>query len=183
MSLSSSLERTPPSWVWCEPSLTDRRRPISRPVVIGFDGSPSAAHTVRTAAALLGSVPGLIVVVWEAGLGSELLETPRLTPAPIDIRTALEVDRSIYEGAQQLAETGAAIARQAGMDATGLAVADDVTVAETLVRLTNEHHARAVVVGTHGRRRLHQAIGRTARAVVEQATCPTVVIRHTEPDS
>ena len=59
------------------------------------------------------------------------------------------------------------------MDATGLAVADDVTVAETLVRLTKEHHARAVVVGTHGRRRLlHHTIGSTARAVVEQATCP-----------
>jgi nucleotide-binding universal stress UspA family protein len=126
----------------------------------------------------------LIVVIWEAGLGFELLETPSLTPAPIDIRTALEVDRSIYEGARQLAETGAAIARQAGMDATGLAVADDVTVAETLVRLTKEHHARAVVVGTHGRRRLlHQTIGSTTRAVVEQATCPAVVIRHSEADS
>ena len=124
------------------------------------------------------------MVIWEAGLGAELLEIPSLTPAPIDIRTALEIDRSIYEGAQQLAETGAAIARQAGMDATGLAVADDVTVAETLVRLTNEHHARAVVVGTHGRRRLlHQTIGSTARAVVEHATCPAVVIRLPEAAS
>ena len=52
-----------------------------------------------------------------------------------------------------------------------------------LVRLAKEHHARAVIVGTHGRRRLlHQTIGSTACAVVEQATCPAMVIRHAEAD-
>ena len=36
----------------------------------------------------------------------------------------------MYEAAKQLAQRGAALATQAGLDAEGLAVADDLTVAE-----------------------------------------------------
>jgi hypothetical protein len=105
-------------------------------VVIGFDGSPSATHTVRTAGSLLAPTPTLIVVVWEAGLGFELLENPpSFTLAPLDIRAALDIDRSLYDIAQRLAETGAEIARGAGLDASALVVADEVTVADTLLRL------------------------------------------------
>jgi nucleotide-binding universal stress UspA family protein len=153
-------------------------------VVIGFDGSSSATYTVRTAGSLLAPAPALVVVVWEAGLGFELLENPpSITLAPIDIRAALDIDRSLYDTAQRLAETGAEVACQVGLDAAGLAVADEGTVADTLLRLTRERHARAVVVGTHGRRRLlHQTIGSTARAVVESALCPAVLIRHRDAD-
>lgn len=116
--------------------MPDRWPRASGPVVIGFDGSPSATHTVRTAGSLLAPTPTLIVVVWEAGLGFELLENPpSFTLAPLDIRAALDIDRSLYDIAQRLAETGAEIARGAGLDASALVVADEVTVADTLLRL------------------------------------------------
>lgn len=156
----------------------------SGPVIIGFDGSSSATGTVRTAASLLAPAPAVVVVVWEAGLGFDLLETPAsVIPAPIDVRVALEIDRSVYDTAQRLAETGAEIARQAGLDATGLVVADDGTVADTLLRLSQERQARAIVVGTHGRRGLlHHGLGATARAVAQSALCPAVLIRHPEAE-
>lgn len=153
-------------------------------MVIGFDGSSSATHTVRTAVSLFAPAPVLVVAVWEAGLGFELLESPvSIALAPIDVTAALDIDRSVFETAQRLAETGAEVARKAGVKATGLAVADEGTVADTLVRLVRERHARALVVGTHGRRGLrHRAIGSTARSLVESAPCPTLVIRYQDAD-
>lgn len=44
----------------------------------------------------------------------------------IDIRSAREIDQSVYEGARRTADMGAELAREAGFDAEGLAVADEV---------------------------------------------------------
>ena len=87
------------------------------PIVIAYDGSPAAEHALRAAAELLGPRPALVVVVWEAGAGYEMTEIPAgtdLMPAPIDIRSAVEIDEALQERAQQLAQHGAELARQAG---------------------------------------------------------------------
>jgi hypothetical protein len=49
------------------------------PIVIGYDGSAASEHALREAGGLL---------------------------APIDVWTAAEVDRRMYEGAQRTAEHG-----------------------------------------------------------------------------
>ncbi len=85
-----------------------------------------------------------------------MAEIPTIPPAPIDIRTAIELDRAMYERAQQLAGQGAALARESGLKTKGLAVADDVTVADTLVRLAREREAEAVVVGANGHSALRE---------------------------
>ena len=61
----------------------------------------------------------------------------------MDVRTAFEAETAAYQTAQRLAKQGAALARQAGLEADGLAVADDVTVADTLVRLARELDGQA----------------------------------------
>src|SRR3954447_3805356 len=120
----------------------------SGPIVIGYDGSHEAEHALREAGALLAGRPALVVVVWKQGLGFELLELPTATiglpPARIDIRTALEIDRELAESAQRLAQHGAALAGEAGLEAEGMAVADDVDVpvSETLVQVARERDAQ-----------------------------------------
>ncbi|MCW2631117.1 MAG: hypothetical protein JWR88_79 [Pseudonocardia sp.] len=155
----------------------------SGPVIIGFDGSPAAERAVREAGALLAPArPALVVVVWEAGRAYDVMDIPSLAletpPVPLDIRTATEVDLAMYETAQRLAQHGANLAREAGLEAEGLAVADDVTVADTLVRLAEENSSPAVVVGSHGHSDLRDLVlGGTARSVVQHAPCPVVVVR------
>jgi nucleotide-binding universal stress UspA family protein len=154
----------------------------SGPIVIGYDGSPASVHALREAAALLAPRPALVVVVWEAGAAFEAMEVPASTagiaPVAIDIRTAVELDQTLYERAQQLAEQGAALAREAGFEAEGLTVADDVTVADTLVRLARERDAQAVVVGAHGHGRLSEVLlGSTSQDVIRHAPCPALVVR------
>jgi len=149
----------------------------SRPVIVGYDGSPPSEAALAEAAPVLAIRRALVVVVWEAGAGFELLSTPPgLVPAPIDVRVALEIDEKLYESARRLAEHGAELARAAGLEAEALAVADDVTPAATLVRLARERDAPAVVVGTRGHRGLtHALLGSTAEEVIRQAPCPVIV--------
>jgi len=152
------------------------------PIIIGFDGSPASERAVREAGALLAPRRALVVVVWETGRAFEVAELPvgalGLPPASLDVRVASEVDQAMYEAAERTAQQGAALARDAGFDAEGLAVADRITVADTLLRLASEHSAQAVVVGTHGHSGLAELLlGSTSRALVQRATCPVVVVR------
>jgi nucleotide-binding universal stress UspA family protein len=154
----------------------------SGPVIIGYDGSAASERAIRESALLLAPRPALVVVVWEAGEAYELAEleadSVAITPIPIDIRTAAELDRRAYEGAQRLAQQGAALARDAGFEAEGLAVADELTVADTLVRLAQERDAPAVVVGSRGHRALGELLlGSTSHGVLRRADCPVVVVR------
>jgi nucleotide-binding universal stress UspA family protein len=153
----------------------------SGPVVIGFDGTPAAQRALRESASLLAPRPALVVVVWEAGRAFELLTLPsRALEAPVsmDIRAAFEAERAALEAAERMAEQGAALALELGYQAEGMAVADDMAVADTLVRIAKEQDSQALVVGSHGRRGLTAALlGSTSKGVVERAPCPVVVIR------
>jgi nucleotide-binding universal stress UspA family protein len=151
-------------------------------VLIGFDGSPAAERALRESAALLQPRRALVVVVWEAGRAFDLMEIPSvsldLPPAGLDVRTAFEVDQAMYEQAQRLAQQGAALARELGLDADGLAVADEVTVPDTLLRVAKEQDSAALVVGSHGHSTLGEILlGSTTHTLLKQADRPVIVVR------
>jgi nucleotide-binding universal stress UspA family protein len=152
----------------------------SGPLVIGYDGTRASEQALREAAELLPGRAALVVCVWKPGLAYELVALPAtgigLPPAPLDLRTALDVDRSMFEGAQRAAGQAAALANELGLQADGVAVAEEaeITVAETLIRLARERDAQALVVGSHAHGGL---LGATARAVIRQAPCPVVLVR------
>ena len=156
----------------------------SAPILIAYDGSPSADHAIREAGGLLAGRRALVVVVYKQGVGFELVDLPSVTiaapPAPLDIRAALDVDEELAERSQMLARHGAELAREVGFEAEALAVADDVDmpVAETIVNVAREQSADAIVVGAHGHSRLSQAVlGSTSRDVIRRAPCPVVIAR------
>ena len=151
------------------------------PVVIGYDGSPVADRALEEAAGLLAERPALVVVVWEAGRAFEAALSPLafdFAVPSIDLRTAAELDQAAYAAAERTAQQGAARARSMGLPAESLVVADDVTVADTLVRVAGEQDAPALVVGAHNHGALSEALlGSTSRDVVRHAPCPVVVVR------
>ena len=150
------------------------------PALLAYDGSPATEDAMREAADVLCAPRAVVVVVWKTGLGLETVVVPEFTgelpPARLDVRTAAEVDEAISLRARRLAERGAAIAREAGFEAEGLAVAEsvDVPVAETLLDVARSRDAQVIVLGSNGHA---PVLGRTTRDVIRHATCP-VVVRH-----
>jgi nucleotide-binding universal stress UspA family protein len=116
------------------------------------------------------------------GLGLEILAPPvgttGLPPAPLDVRTALEIDHQLYEEARRLTQRGAEIAKEVGLDAEGIAVADEVEtpVSETIADVAREREAPVIVIGAHGHGRL-PLLGGTTRDVIRHAPCPVIVAR------
>jgi nucleotide-binding universal stress UspA family protein len=153
------------------------------PIVIAYDGSPAAERAIRDTGPLLGGRRTLVVVIWKAGLGFELVELPTssvgLPPVAVDVRTALEIDAELSERAQRTAQRGAVLAREAGFEASGLTVADDpeADVGDAIVRVADERDAQAVVLGEHVHRGLGERPGRIVRRVIVRASCPVVVAR------
>jgi nucleotide-binding universal stress UspA family protein len=164
-------------------------RPSRRvgPILIAYDGTPASEYALWEARALLSEKRALVVTVWRPGVGFELMELPTATlgmpPTQLDVRTALEIDEALYTAAQRMAEHGAEIAREAGFEVEGLAVAEDVeiTVADTILRVAGERDSQAIVVGTEGHGRLDEVIlGSTSTDIIRRAQCPVLVARMPE---
>ncbi|MGH2965578.1 MAG: universal stress protein [Solirubrobacterales bacterium] len=150
------------------------------PVLIAYDGSDTARHAVREAAKLLGSREVLVVTIWEPALAYESsmptagLEMP---PVPVDVEGAREIEEELHERARGTAQEGAELARSVGLQAKGLAVADEVHVADAIIDVARKRAVAAIVVGSRGLKGLRARLeGSTSNAVVKQAPCPVVVV-------
>ena len=145
------------------------------PIIAGYDGSAEAARAITEMAALVAKREAVIVSVWEPHQAWQVVD-PLMPLAPVDIRVRLTIEKELLEGAQRTAEQGATVAREAGLVAEGIAVADDLSVAATLVRIADETQASAIAVGAHGHRALRELVlGSTTRDVIRDAPCPVVV--------
>jgi nucleotide-binding universal stress UspA family protein len=143
--------------------------------VVAYDGSPASEIALIEAAALLAPREAVVLTVWKQGIGLRAIDPPEnLPPARLDVRMAGEIDRSMAERAQRMAEHGAELAREAGLDAAGLAVAEEmeVPVSDTIVDVAEERRAATIAVGTHGH---GGAIGTISRDVIRHARCPVLV--------
>jgi nucleotide-binding universal stress UspA family protein len=150
------------------------------PVLIAYDGSDTARHAVREAAKLLGSREVLVVTIWEPALAYESsmptagLEMP---PVPVDVEGAREIEEELHERARGTAQEGAELARSVGLQAKGLAVADEVHVADAIIDVARKRAVAAIVVGSRGLKGLRARLeGSTSNAVVKHAPCPVVVV-------
>jgi nucleotide-binding universal stress UspA family protein len=150
------------------------------PVLIAYDGSDTARHAVREAARLLGSREVLVVTIWEPALAYESsmptagLEMP---PVPVDVEGAREIEEELHQRARGTAQEGAELARSMGLEAKGLAVADEVHVADAIIDAARKRDAAAIVVGSRGLKGLRARLeGSTSNAVVKNAPCPVLVV-------
>lgn len=139
-------------------------------VVAGYDGSAESVAAVRWAAASakrLG-LPLQVVHVW--GLAGQL-DTPPLRAASAYVRA----------GAQEVADEGAQVARDAEPDVDVTGVLDDGSPARALV--DRAAGAFLIVLGRQGASRLSSVfLGSVALGTVQHAPCPVAVVPRTALD-
>jgi nucleotide-binding universal stress UspA family protein len=155
--------------------------PEAAPVMIAFDGSDASRSAIDAAAELFGDRHAIVVTIWEPAIAyamSDLEPTgPELSPIPVDIQGAQEIEDDLAEHARRTAADGAELAKAAGLDCEALAVADRVSVPDTLVDLARKREAAALVVGSRGLSGLRARLeGSTSSAVLRHAPCPIVVV-------
>jgi nucleotide-binding universal stress UspA family protein len=141
------------------------------PIVVAYDGSPAARAAIALAAGHLQKDRKAIVLsVYQP------LESVPFIGAP-GIRIPSGVDEQIHEATEKLAEEGAALAREGGFEATGYVGHIKETVWETIVSFATDQAASLIVMGTHGRSGVRQALlGSVATAVMHNAGRPVAVV-------
>jgi nucleotide-binding universal stress UspA family protein len=140
------------------------------PILIAYDGSPPARAAVSEAGKMFAE---MMIMPDATGMGSTML--------PFDPSVTQEVERASEEHAQSIAAEGAALAREAGLDARPLAVEDLTNPPDAIVAAAEEHDARAILIGSRGLGGLKsKLLGSTSKAVLHRAARPVVVVRHPE---
>ncbi|MGH3127102.1 MAG: universal stress protein [Gaiellaceae bacterium] len=148
---------------------------MSKPIVVGVDGSDASREALRWAAeeARLRSAPLVALYVWSF-IPPQPIGDPGLLAVPAgDFPGQLEAERDSASGALEAAVADA------------FAAAPGIEVEQKLVEgdpgdalVTESESAQLVVVGSHGRSGLQAALlGSVSRHVTTHAARPVVVVK------
>jgi nucleotide-binding universal stress UspA family protein len=144
------------------------------PILIGFDGSDGSAHAVKTAARFF---PGAHAVV------VHVLHTPNFyasgyagAPAmPADVQQ--DVQETLEQQANETVERGKRLAREAGLEADGVAFVSPSAPWRHLLGAAEDTHARAIVVGSRGRGEIKSLVlGSTSQALAHRTHVPLLIV-------
>ncbi|MBN1529398.1 MAG: universal stress protein [Thermoleophilaceae bacterium] len=154
----------------------DAAEPGAGPVILAYDGSDESRRGIEAAAGLFAAREAIVSTVWVpyetvASMGDIGM------PAAVAVAGAREIDSELAEKAAQTAEEGAAIAREAGMDASAEPLRELGNTSGTLIDSAREHEAAAIVVGSHGRGTMGVALlGSVAMGLVHHCPVPLLVV-------
>ena len=134
--------------------------------VLGYDGTDGARAALNAAGALAAELGDTLVVVFA-------YEISRLGGEVHDYEEALrERGRSVLEEARS-------VAREAGVEIE--LVMRELSSAEALIAVADEHDARLIVVGSYGERPLKSAlVGSTPTRLLHLSARPVLVVRAPE---
>lgn len=151
-------------------------------IVVGTDGSATAAKAVREAGRLAG-VHGARLVVATAYAGhhvdamSQLAGTPATAVSTRQAQAPAELAWTLTDRAQ--AEATASAGRRAAVEAGAGEVhvlSDEGAPREVLLEAVRLHDADLVVVGSVGLRGARRLLGSVAEAVLHHAPCDVLVV-------
>jgi nucleotide-binding universal stress UspA family protein len=144
-------------------------------ILICYDGSADAKAAIDQTGELLNCQPATVITVWQP-LG-QVLAAPlafNVSPGVFDIDKA---DKASREAAEQLAEEGAELARQAGFNAESRVCTQIATTSKTILFAAEEIGATAIVMGSRGLTGLKSLLlGSVSHAVIQHADRTVIVV-------
>jgi nucleotide-binding universal stress UspA family protein len=145
-------------------------------ILICYDGSEDSKSAIGRGGELLRGQPATVLTVWQpfvavvtrayAGWGTIA-----------GMQDPVAIDKAILEQAEGLAEDGARLAREAGLDAEARTCSETTTTAEAILTEADAIGATAILIGSRGLSALKSVfLGSVSRGVLQNADRPVIVI-------
>jgi nucleotide-binding universal stress UspA family protein len=147
-------------------------------ILIGYDGSESADAAIAAADELLAGadVEATVLCVWEPELVAAVRAARFGGPILAISNDAADDDDRSEQQARKLAEHGARLARNSGLDATAVWVADDRDVPRPIVGEASKLDVDLVVVGARGLTGVRAFLGSVSNHVLQHSRRPVLVV-------
>jgi nucleotide-binding universal stress UspA family protein len=152
---------------------------LDGPVVIGYDGSDGARDAIAVTARRLDDRRAVVVHAWSSAVQRSLVGGSLLAAPGADIQEiARDLDEVFAGQAQEVAEEGATLAREHGLDARPVAVEATPGPWRALTAAAHTEGAALIVVGSRGRGTVASTVPVSA-GLVHNAELPVLVVRGT----
>ncbi|HEX4010661.1 MAG TPA: universal stress protein [Solirubrobacteraceae bacterium] len=144
-------------------------------LLICFDGSEDARAAIAHAGTLFPGQSATVLSVWAPF--TEVVARSSLGIVPVIDVDIEKIDQASERRAQELAQEGAGLAGEAGLDAQSRAREQETTVAAAILHEARAVDADAVVMGSRGLTGLKSAlVGSVSHAVIQHADRTVVVV-------
>ena len=145
---------------------------MNKPVLFCYDGSDGSKTALGAAVELIKPTDAVVLVVWMAAA----VQLSRAGSFVVAVPNEGEIDEHEAAAARQLAEEGAAGARERGYNASARIAQANESVARTIDEIAQEIDAGLVVCGQRGRGAIGSALlGSVSHALAAHAKRPVLI--------
>lgn len=145
---------------------------VDRPVLFCYDGSDGSKTALAAAAEVIKPADAVVLVVWTPAT----LQLARAGSLLVALPNAGEIDAKEEVRARQLADEGAAAARERGYNATARTAQAGDSVAKTIDDVAQEIDAGLVVCGQRGLGAVGSAVlGSVSHALAARTKRPLLI--------
>jgi nucleotide-binding universal stress UspA family protein len=145
---------------------------VNKPVLFCHDGSDGSRTALAAAVELIKPADAVVLVVWMPAA----VQLARAGSFVVAVANEGEIDDKEVATARQIAEEGAAGARERGYNASARVAQANESVAKTIDEIAEEIDAGLVVCGQRGRGAIRSALlGSVSRALAAHTKRPLLI--------
>jgi nucleotide-binding universal stress UspA family protein len=145
---------------------------VNRPVLFCYDGSDGSKTALAAAVELVKPADAVVLVVWTPAA----VQLARAGSFVVAVPNEGEIDEEEAATARQIADEGAAAARERGYNASARIAQATESVARTIDEIAQEIDARLVVCGQRGRGAIGSALlGSVSHALAAHTKRPVLI--------
>jgi nucleotide-binding universal stress UspA family protein len=145
---------------------------VNKPVLFCYDGSDGSKTALTAAAELIKPFDAVVLVVWTPAV----VQLARAGSFIVAVPNEGEIDEQEAAKARQIAEEGAAAARERGYNATALTAEATESVAKAIDDVAEELDAGLIICGQRGRGTIGSALlGSVSHALAAHTRRPVLI--------